>query len=97
MSDGRDALSQAPTLAYRSAAPASPPRPTCQKCGNTMLQGVVCSDFGGGAALRGVGVWIEGEIKRRWWSIRFPKGRRYEVITFRCPSCGFLESYSPPG
>jgi hypothetical protein len=44
--------------------------------------------------------WMAGECVRSIFSYfghRFPRGPRYEIITFRCVGCGLLESYSPPG
>lgn len=87
-----------PTLGYQSKASVSPPRPICAKCGLLMVQGLTCNDAGGGSRVEGVAVWLEGEVKRRWLGLlRFPKGRRYEVVTFRCRGCGLLESYTPRG
>jgi predicted nucleic-acid-binding Zn-ribbon protein len=86
------------TLGYESREPAAPPRQLkCVKCGGQMLLGAICRSSGG-AIKYGRPVWIEGEIKRGFLgSLRFPKGRGFEVVTYRCPACGYLEDYSPPG
>jgi uncharacterized Fe-S cluster-containing MiaB family protein len=39
--------------------------------------------------------WVQGEVERSWWVGIKTKGReRYAVRTFRCPRCGYLESYA---
>ena len=41
--------------------------------------------------------WIEGAPERAFWTGVKLKGRqRLPVTTYRCPKCGFLESYAPP-
>jgi hypothetical protein len=41
--------------------------------------------------------WIEGAPERSFWTGVKLKGReRLPVSTFRCPACGYLESYAPP-
>ena len=84
-----------PTLGYQSKVAARPPQPSCVKCGTRMIQGIERVDAGGH---NGVAAWMQGEVRRGWLGIlRFPTGRRYEIITFRCHGCGFLERYTPPG
>ena len=77
------------TLAYQSSQPATPPRPACFKCGQRMEQGIVVSAR--------ENYWIAGEVKRNFFGVRLPRGPRYEIVTYRCVGCGFLENYSPPG
>ncbi len=91
-----DSQSQAgQVLAYRSKEKAAPPKPVCLKCSTTMLEGVTVT---GAQSAASISYWVEGQTHRWWLGIlRLPKGKRYEIITFRCPACGYLESYSPPG
>jgi hypothetical protein len=83
-----------PTLPYQSNQPQPPPRPVCQKCGARMLQGLTVTEP---RSTQVTTCWIEGEAKRGFLGIKLPKSRRFEVLTFRCPGCGYLESYAPPG
>jgi hypothetical protein len=40
--------------------------------------------------------WIEGAPEWSTWTGLKLKGRtRLRVTTFRCPACGYLESYAP--
>jgi len=42
--------------------------------------------------------WAEGAPEPSFWTGLKLKGReRHAVVTFRCPRCGFLESYAPAG
>jgi Domain of unknown function (DUF6487) len=86
------------SLNYRSNQPQRPPAPTCSKCGDRMQQGFTTTETGVFDASVARMIWIEGEMRRRWLRIRrLPKGPRYEVVAFRCPSCGLIEFYSPTG
>jgi len=39
--------------------------------------------------------WLEGEPEKSFWSGIKTEGReRLPVSTFRCPKCGYLESYA---
>jgi hypothetical protein len=39
--------------------------------------------------------WVEGAPERSFWLGVRTKGRdAYEVMTFRCDRCGYLESYA---
>jgi predicted nucleic-acid-binding Zn-ribbon protein len=87
-----------PSLNYQSNQPQRPPKPSCSKCGSTMLQGITATDAGLGDVRSFRTIWIEGEMKRGWMGIlRPPKGKRFETIAFRCPNCGLVEFYSPAG
>ena len=40
--------------------------------------------------------WLEGEREESIWTGLKTKGKeRLSVRTFRCPKCGYLESYAP--
>ena len=39
--------------------------------------------------------WIEGEPEKSFWSGIKTKGKRqYDVLTWRCSRCGYLEEYA---
>lgn len=39
--------------------------------------------------------WVEGEPERSFWlGIRTRGKDKYEVTTYRCDKCGYLESYA---
>ena len=81
------------SLNYRSNQPQRPPAPTCSKCGERMQQGLTTAEP---AVARMI--WFEGELRRGLLGVRrLSKGQRYEVVAFRCPSCGLIEFYSPTG
>ncbi len=41
--------------------------------------------------------WLEGEPEKSFWTGLKTKGKeRLAVRTFRCPKCGYLESYANP-
>lgn len=41
--------------------------------------------------------WIDGAPERSIWTgIKLKGHQRLPVTTYRCPKCGFLESYAPP-
>ena len=67
--------------------------PVCPKCRTTMEPGFVLDQSHGVMAQS---AWIEGAPERSFWSGVKLKGReRIPVMTYRCPRCGFLESYAP--
>jgi hypothetical protein len=44
-----------------------------------------------------VACWVEGPPEKSFWSgTRAPAAKRLPIGTFRCPSCGYLESYARP-
>ena len=68
--------------------------PQCPKCQTSMESGFVL-DQTYGANLQSA--WIEGEAERSFWTGVKLKGRdRIPVSTYRCPRCGYLESYARP-
>jgi hypothetical protein len=41
--------------------------------------------------------WVQGLPEESWFGGVKLKGRLHlPVTTFRCPNCGYLESYAPP-
>lgn len=69
--------------------------PKCPKCQSRMASGfIVDTTYGSVAASE----WAGGEPHYSIWTGVRMKGReRHPVTTFRCPKCGFLESYAPAG
>ena len=39
--------------------------------------------------------WAEGPpVRSMWTGIKLEKGAKHPVTTYRCPRCGYLESYA---
>ena len=64
----------------------------CSKCRSRMEPGfVVDYTYGGKMQSR----WIEGEPESSFWSGLQTKGKlNFNVSTYRCEGCGYLESYA---
>lgn len=42
-----------------------------------------------------VNTWVEGEPVKSFWSgLKVKDKQRFQVKTFRCANCGYLESYA---
>lgn len=69
------------------------PKPSCPKCGAAMQQGFVLDVTHGG---RLVSHWVRGEPEKSFWvGTKLPSDAvQIPIGTFRCRSCGFLESYA---
>ncbi len=66
----------------------------CPKCGGEMVQGFVFESEG---PRRMVSTWVEGAPEKSFWQgAKVPAEKCVPVSTFRCPACGFLESYARP-
>lgn len=64
----------------------------CPKCQGKMVRGFL-ADFNYGAV--GVGTWVEGPPQKSFWTgTKIEPRKKLYVATFRCKSCGFLESYA---
>lgn len=71
------------------------PTPNCPKCATAMESGFIL-DRGGSSSYFSTPEWAEGEPEPSFWTGLKLKGReRHAVTTFRCPACGYLESYAP--
>jgi len=58
-----------------------------------MVQGFIVDHSQGGA--RFVSSWVEGAPEKSFWSgTNVPSEKCVPVGTFRCSSCGFLESFA---
>ena len=67
--------------------------PACPKCSTAMEPGFVLDQTYGANTQSS---WIEGAPERSFWTGVKLKGReRIPLVTFRCPRCGYLESYAP--
>jgi len=69
-----------------------PPR-ECLRCRSSMEPGFVVDR--GHNQRAATQKWVEGEPERSFWTGLKTKGREsFEVTTFRCERCGWLESYA---
>jgi hypothetical protein len=49
-----------------------------------------------GSALAAAPEWAEGVPERSFWmGLKVADRERHSVVTYRCPACGYLESYAP--
>jgi len=64
----------------------------CPRCQGTMTEGFIVDKTDNGHK---VASWVEGAPERsRWWGVKLGKKARYDIQTWRCGRCGFLESYA---
>lgn len=67
----------------------------CLKCDGAMTDGFVVDHTYGSAS---VASWIEGEPKKSIWvGLKLGGKTKYEITTWRCDRCGYLESYASAG
>jgi hypothetical protein len=51
------------------------------------------ADYGYGEVKQST--WVDGEPVRSFWTGLKMRGRdKHAVVTYRCPACGYLESYA---
>jgi hypothetical protein len=65
----------------------------CPKCGSSMEEGFLFDrshdSFGQPE------FWVEGAPQKSfWWGTRFRDKGHYEIRSYRCTRCGYLESYA---
>jgi hypothetical protein len=66
--------------------------PECPKCHGQMENGFVIEIYYGG---RDVSRWLRGPAQKSFWTgIKSFEPVSIPIGTFRCTSCGFLESYA---
>ncbi len=65
---------------------------TCSKCNGRMEQGYIPEAREYTAK---VSSWIEGEPRKAWFGLKLRGLRQFEIETWRCSRCGFLEEYAP--
>jgi len=67
---------------------------TCPKCQTSMVEGFIIDKSDSG---RGVSAWLEGApVKSMWLGVKLGGKKPIETATWRCGSCGFLESWAKP-
>ena len=68
------------------------PSKPCPKCNSSMSEGFVIDQTYGATAVPG---WIEGKPQRSIWTgVKILGKPRFEIATWRCGRCGFLEHYA---
>lgn len=68
------------------------PSPTCPKCRTEMQTGFI-PDYGHTKVF--VTSWLAGTPKPSFWFGIVPRRKDLRPIeTYRCPACGYLESYA---
>jgi hypothetical protein len=64
----------------------------CKHCDVDMIEGYVPDQAYGSLAEP---FWVEGMPERSWFTgLKTRNRKRFGIITYRCPQCGFLESYA---
>ena len=67
----------------------------CPKCDGMMEEGFILDRGHFNAAA--VSEWIEGAPESSFWTGLKTGGReKFQVMTYRCADCGYLESYAHP-
>lgn len=70
---------------------------TCPKCSGEMETGFLI-DKSHGDQYSNAPEWAEGAPETSFWTGLELKGReRHPVVTYRCSTCGYLESYARAG
>jgi rubredoxin len=71
-----------------------PSTTVCPKCQRAMEKGYI-ADLSYGACMQSA--WTPGEpVPRRFFAgIKWRRSDNTPIVTFRCTSCGYLESYAP--
>ena len=64
----------------------------CPKCKQQMQEGVTL-DRTYGSVLSSS--WVEGPVVKGWLGLRLRGRTIIDITTYRCSSCGYLESYAP--
>ena len=68
--------------------------PTCPKCNSSMEEGFIVDATHGGSVQS---QWAEGKPQRSIWTgLKLARDAKHSVTTYRCESCGYLESYAQP-
>jgi hypothetical protein len=65
----------------------------CPKCNAAMQEGFILEKMEGGPP--GADQWVEGVPEHSFWgNLKTKNRKKYQVTTYRCPRCGYLESYA---
>jgi predicted nucleic-acid-binding Zn-ribbon protein len=67
-------------------------RKTCPKCNGAMAQGFRPDQMQEGTK---ASKWVEGPPDKRWYGLRLRGKVQFEIQSFRCTRCGYLEDYAP--
>ena len=64
----------------------------CPKCSRMMVLGFI-PEFSHRSS---VSFWVEGEPEHSFWAagVKIPDDKIIDIVPYRCPECGFLESYA---
>lgn len=66
---------------------------SCPKCQSQMVEGFVADE---GYGTKHVSKWIEGTPEKSIWTgVKIGKRRKFEIRSWRCRNCVFLEHYAP--
>lgn len=64
----------------------------CIRCQGSMEAGIVIDSTYGGTVQP---TWVEGQPQRSIWTgLKLVGAVRMPITTYRCPRCGYLESYA---
>ena len=64
----------------------------CPKCRHKMDEGFIMDESHGAVH---ASKWVEGPPEKSFWTGTKTRGKKkVQVTTFRCPTCGYLESYA---
>lgn len=67
-------------------------KPQCPNCKSEMQQGFVIDNTYGA---RIVSHWAAGAPRKSFWvGTKLPEEQQIPIGTFRCPTCGYLQSYA---
>lgn len=65
----------------------------CPKCQGLLEEGFIIDR--GDNNMGTVNTWVEGEPVKSFWSgVKTKNKEQFQVKTFRCANCGFLENYA---
>ena len=71
---------------------------SCPRCGASMSLGILLDRGDGNIRIQAH--WVEGKPEKSWFtgSLKLKDRQVFAVESYRCDSCGFLESYAnqPP-
>ena len=65
----------------------------CPKCKGKMEVGVIADEAYTSTC---VSTWVEGTAEKGFFGLKARGKKRLEIATYRCISCGYLESYAGP-
>jgi hypothetical protein len=70
------------------------PELKCPTCHEAMQQGFF-ADFSLYPRNHRVATWVKGPLQKSWfWGLDVEGEGQHEIVAFRCPRCGLLQSYA---